>query len=511
MSITLTAAHVCGVVLLREDGAALLQHRDDIPGIADPGLWVFPGGHREADETPEDAARREFVEETRYRCGDLKPLTSIQGADWGYGQDFQLEFFWSRFDGVQSYECLEGQAVRFVTRVEAEQLPRCPYLTTVWDQALARASAPGLSRVPYTNLPAQISELQPALRAAFDRVIASGQYIMGPRLAEFEERFAALCQTDFAIGVADGTSALQLVWQAYGLGPGDEVITAPNSFVATASSIAMSGAKPVFADVGADLNLDPEAVAAAITPRTKGIVPVHLAGRPARMDEIRRIAEKHNLFVLEDAAQAVGARLHGKPAGSWGNAAAFSLHPLKNLFAYGDGGAIATSSPSLKDTLRQARNHGLRNREQCDYWSGNNRLDELQAALLLVNLGAFEQWTERRRALAERYHQLLSDVVEVPLQGPGEYCVYQTYVIQADHRDELQNHLQAHGVEALIHYRTPLHLQPAAANLGYRAGDFPVAERAAQRILSLPLFPAMTHAQQDRVGELIHQFYQRGC
>ncbi len=363
--------------------------------------------------------------------------------------------------------------------------------------------------VPYTGLPQQVAPIKQDLLAAFERVVDSGRYILGPNLARFEEQFARLCGTAFAVGVANGTCALQLVWQAIGLGPGDEVITAPNSFVATASSIAMTGAKPVFVDIGPDLNLDPARIAAAITPRTRGIVPVHLTGRPARMAEIARIAEKHGLFVLEDAAQAVGARLDGRPVGSWGNAAGFSLHPLKNLFAYGDGGVITTPDESLRDKLRQIRNHGLSNRECCEFWSGNNRMDEMQSALLLVHLGALEQWTERRRALAQRYHELLSAMVETPVEGRGEYCVYQTYVIQAAARDDLQTHLLEHGVEALIHYRTPIHLQPAAAQLGYGPGDFPVTERAAGRILSLPLFPTMTHAQQDQVADLIHGFYQQ--
>jgi dTDP-4-amino-4,6-dideoxygalactose transaminase len=364
-------------------------------------------------------------------------------------------------------------------------------------------------QVPYTGLPQQAAAIKQELVAAFERVVDSGHYILGPHLAQFEERFARYCGSAFAVGVANGTCALQLVWQALGVGPGDEVITAPNSFVATASSIAMTGAKPVFADIGPDLNLDPQRIAEAITPRTRGIVPVHLTGRPARMVEINRIAEKPGLFVLEDAAQAVGARRDGRRVGSWGNAAGFSLHPLKNLFAYGDGGIITTSDGSLRDKLRQIRNHGLRNRECCEFWSGNNRMDEMQAALLLVHLGVLEDWTERRRALAHRYHELMSAEVQVPEEGPGEYCVYQTYVIQAGARDDLQRHLQEHGVEALIHYRTPIHLQPAAAQLGYGPGDFPMAERAAERILSLPLFPAMTHAQQDQVADLIHDFYKK--
>jgi dTDP-4-amino-4,6-dideoxygalactose transaminase len=363
--------------------------------------------------------------------------------------------------------------------------------------------------VPYTGLSQQVRAIKPDLLAAFEGVVDSGHYILGPNLRTFEEQFAVFCGARFAVGVADGTSALKLVWNARGVGPGDEIITVPNSFLATASSIAMAGARPVFVDIGADLNIDPSRIEAAITPQTRGIVPVHLTGRPARMAEINRIAEKHGLFVLEDAAQSVGASLNGRRVGSWGNAAGFSLHPLKNLFVYGDGGIITTSDETLRDRLLQARNHGLRNREQCDFWSENSRLDELQAALLLVHMKALGDWTSRRRALALRYNGLLSSVVEVPLEGPGEQSVYQTYVIQADRRDELQQFLQANGVEALIHYRTPIHLQPAAASLGYTESDFPVASRACRRILSLPLFPDMTHAQQDLVAGLIRKFYDK--
>ena len=362
-------------------------------------------------------------------------------------------------------------------------------------------------QVPYTGFRHQIAALKHELLTAFETVLDSGHYILGPNLNAFEERFAGLCGSGFAIGVGNGTCALHLVWRALGLGPGDEVITVPNSFVATASSIAMTGARPVFVDIAPDLNIDPARIEAAITPNTKGIVPVHLTGRPARMLEINRIAKEHGLFVLEDAAQAVGAKLSGRPVGSWGDAAAFSLHPLKNLFVYGDGGVITTNEPTLRQILLQARNHGLRNRETCEFWSSNSRLDELQAALLLVHLKSFDLWTEQRRKLAHRYNSLLDDVVTVPFEGPEEHCVYQTYVIQAERRDQLRDFLQAHGVEALIHYRTPIHLQPAAAALGYAADVFPETLRACDRILSLPVFPGMTEAQQDLVVSLVHEFY----
>ncbi len=363
--------------------------------------------------------------------------------------------------------------------------------------------------VPYTDLGGQTAGIKNELLGAFSNVIESGHYILGPYLKAFEDRFAAFCGTRFGVGVANGTFALHLVWRVLGIGPGDEVITVSNSFVATAASIALTGATPVFVDVNEDLNVDPEQIERAITRRTKGIVPVHLTGRPANMPEISLIGEKHGIFVLEDAAQAVGASLNGRRVGSWGRAAAFSLHPLKNLFAYGDGGIVTTNDAILYEKLLRARNHGLKNREQCDFWSYNSRLDELQAAFLAVHMDELEGWTEKRRTLAHRYSALLEGFAQVPEERHGEYCVYQTYVIQIERRDELQRFLQANGVEALVHYRTPIHMQPAAADLGYGPTSLPQTWRASQRILSLPLFPTMTIEQQDLVVGLIKEFQNK--
>ena len=285
------------------------------------------------------------------------------------------------------------------------------------------------------------------------------------------------------------------------------MITAPNSFVASAASVALAGGKPVFADIRPDGNIDPAQVEAAITPRTRAIMPVHLTGRPARMPEILEIARRRGLFVLEDAAQAVGARLDGRRVGSWGDAACFSLHPQKNLRAFGDGGAVTTRDQSVFDRLLKARNHGLINREECEFWSFNSRLDEVQAACLRVQLRVLDEWTETRRQLAFRYNDLLRPYVEVPDQGLGEHCVYQTYVIKSDRRDALKKHLNDSGVEALIHYATPIHLQPAARGLGYTDKDFPVTMQHVRQIISLPLYPSLTHAQQDRVAEVVAGFF----
>lgn len=363
--------------------------------------------------------------------------------------------------------------------------------------------------VPYTALGREAATLKADYLQAFEKVLLSGRYITGPELSAFEREFAEYCQAPFAAGVATGTDALFLVLRSLGLKNDDEVITAPNSFIASASSIALAGAKPVFVDIGPDGNMDPERLEASITPRTKAIMPVHLTGRPAKMSDILAIAKKYNLFVLEDAAQAVGASLNGMKVGSWGDAACFSLHPLKNLRAIGDGGIITTKHQWLYDRLKQARNHGLVNREQCDFWSYNSRLDELQAALLRVQLRHLDSQTEKRRKLALRYNELLKPLVIVPDEGPGEHCVYQTYVILAERRDDLKRFLSDNGVEALIHYATPIHLQPAAAYLGYSASDFPKTMRRVGRILSLPIYPGLTHAQQDHVVTLISDFFKK--
>ena len=369
------------------------------------------------------------------------------------------------------------------------------------------ANAPSFS-VPYTALGRQVAPLKAELLAAVESVIDGGRYILGPNVSAFEQEFAVYCGTQFSRGISNGTSALHLVLRGLGLKAGDEVITAPNSFLASASSIALAGGRPVFADVGADMNIDPDRLEAAVTPRTRAIIPVHLTGRPARMREIMEIAGRRGLFVLEDAAQAVGASLNGRRVGSWGHAGAFSLHPLKNLFAFGDAGMVTSNDESLVARVSLARNHGLRNRDTCEFWSFNSRLDEMHGAMLRVQLRHLEAWTEGRRLLARRYNELLRPYVVVPDEGPGERHVYQTYMIRAERRDDLRQFLVGRGVEALVHYATPIHLQPAARDLGYTAGDFPVCQQVVDRILSLPLYPGLTETQQDHVVESIALFYR---
>lgn len=361
--------------------------------------------------------------------------------------------------------------------------------------------------VPYTAFVLQNAEIKSQLMRAFETVLDSGRYVMGPECAAFEREFAEYCHARQATGMANGTCALHLALRDAGVGAGDEVITVSNSFIASAASVVHAGGRPVFVDVLSDLNMDPTQIENAITPRTKAIVPVHLTGRPARMREILSVARKHNLFVLEDAAQAVGAKLTGRRVGSWGDAACFSLHPLKNLHAFGDGGMMTSNNPDFCERVGKRRNHGLKNREQCDFWGYNCRLDEVQAAVSRVQLRQLDRWTEERRKLAFRYNDLLSPFVEVPVEGPDEYHVYQTYVVQCERRDELRQFLVANGVEALVHYPVPIHLQPAARDLGYTVDDLPMTARVCKRILSLPLYPGLSEGQQELVAELVARFY----
>ena len=362
--------------------------------------------------------------------------------------------------------------------------------------------------VPYVNFAAKAAPIREQLLSTFERVLDSGNYILGPECRSFETDFARYLGVAYATGMSNGTCAMHIAFRCLELDPNSEIITAPNSFIATASTIALADATPVFVDVADDLNIDVTQIEAAITPQTRAIVPVHLAGRPARMREIMEIAERHDLFVLEDAAQSIGASIDGQLVGNWGDAAAFSLHPLKNLHAFGDAGMFVTKHADLLERVARSKNHGLRDRDTCDRWGFNCRLDEVQAALLSVQLEHLDEWTHERRRLANRYNAILGDFVTVPIEAQGEFHVYQTYVIQADRRDELQTFLRTNGVEALVHYPTPIHLQQAAASLGYSPESLPNTLRLSKRILSLPIYPGLAEEQQDVVAELIADFYR---
>jgi dTDP-4-amino-4,6-dideoxygalactose transaminase len=341
-------------------------------------------------------------------------------------------------------------------------------------------------------------------------VLDSGQFILGEETERFEREFAALCGARHAVGVNSGTDALVLALKCLGIGPGDEVITAPNSYLASASCIALAGAVPQFADVRADLNLDPESVARAITPRTRAIIPVHLTGKPAPMKELSAVAQQHGLELIEDAAQAVGAQLDGKPVGTLGRIGCFSLHPLKNLNACGDGGVLVTNDAAICQRARLLRNHGQPNRNDCAEFSMVSRLDSVQAAIVRVKLRHLDEVTARRRAHAEDYRQRLAGCsrLQCPTESPGEFCVYHTFVVQADNRDELVRHLEGAGIGTAIHYPVPIHLMTVGRGLGHRDGDFPVCERLAGRVLSLPIYPELTSGQIDEVATAILDFYQ---
>jgi dTDP-4-amino-4,6-dideoxygalactose transaminase len=367
----------------------------------------------------------------------------------------------------------------------------------------------GQVRVPYVALPLRAARVKREVMSAIETVIDHGIYILGPEVQEFEQRFARYCGTRYAVGVGDGTSALMLTLRGLAVGPGDEVITAPNSFVASASAAALLGATPRFVDVRRqDMNMDPGLLERAISPRTKAIVPVHLAGHPADMEPILKIGERYGIPVIEDAAQAVGTTYHGKRTGTFGRAGCFSLHPLKNLHAIGDAGVIVTDDEKLYEWLIKARNHGLRSRDEVEFWSPNTRLDTLHAAVLTVMLEHLDRWIDERRAIAEQFRAGLRDVVGVPEEAPGCFHTYQTFVIVAEKRDALLDHLHRLGVDAKVHYSLAIHSQPAARSLGHRPDDFPVTHWLSGRIVSLPIYPEMTEAQRRAVIDGVRSFYR---
>lgn len=363
--------------------------------------------------------------------------------------------------------------------------------------------------VPFVNLGIQYLDLKNEILEKFNELSTSGSYILGSEVEEFEKEFAALCGTRFALGIGNGADALFLIMKAMGIGPGDEVITAPNSFLASAGTIVATGATPRFCDVSHDYNLDPAQLEKAITARTKAIMPVHLTGLPADMDAINDIARRHNLFVLEDCAQAVNATYKGKKVGGLSDAGAFSLHPLKNLHVHGDGGAITTNNESLYQRIRLLRNHGLKNRDECEVWGYNSRLDTIQAAICRIKLKHIGKWTLRYQEISQLYSHGLEGVVKLPQRYHDREGVYHNFVIMVERREELQNFLLSKGIETKIHYPIPIHLQKPAKELGYKLGDFPVSETQSKSILSLPIYPEITNLMVDQVISGIREFYKK--
>jgi dTDP-4-amino-4,6-dideoxygalactose transaminase len=364
-------------------------------------------------------------------------------------------------------------------------------------------------KVPYSYLDQQFADVEPYLDD-IRALVKTGDFTLGKALTEFEERFASLLGLSYAIGVGTGTNALMLSLKILGIGPGDEVITTPNTFVATVGAIAMTGARPVFVDNNEEYTIDVTKIEDAVTPRTKAIMPVHLTGCPADMPTIMEIAERHNLIVVEDAAQAILASIDGKSVGSWGATAGFSLHPLKNLNIWGDGGVIVTRSKELYEKLRLFRNHGMTTRDEIAFWSHNCRLDTLQAVIANRLINQVHTITDKRIANARRYDEAFADLGEyitIPPRRPNVKQVFHTYVIRVKDRDGLLAYLLKNGIRAKVHYPIPLHLQKAATYLGYKPGDFPVCEEHCRTIISLPVHQHLTSEEIDYVVECVRRFY----
>jgi dTDP-3-amino-3,4,6-trideoxy-alpha-D-glucose transaminase len=368
--------------------------------------------------------------------------------------------------------------------------------------------------IPFLDLAADYLELSAEIDTAVSRVLHSGWYILGSEVAAFEAEFAAYCGVDHAVGVASGTDALLLALRALGIGPGDEVITVAHTAVATVAAIELSGATPVFVDVEAATGtLDPALLPAAISYHTRAIVPVHLYGHPAGLAAILAVARQHNqIAVVEDCAQAHGAIYHGRPVGSWGDLAAFSFYPTKNLGALGDGGAVVGNHPALVDRLRMLRQYGWRERYVSQVAGYNSRLDELQAAVLRVKLRHLDKRNGARRRLAALYNErLASGSIILPVERPGSDHVYHLYVVQSRQRDRLQNFLKKHGIGTAVHYPLPVHLQPAYRHLGYEPGSLPVTERLAQDVLSLPLYPQLHSDQVETICKCVVTFEKQAA
>ena len=359
--------------------------------------------------------------------------------------------------------------------------------------------------IPFNDLKPLHGLLAGELEAATKRVLHSGWYILGPELEAFEQAFAAYHGVSHAVGVANGTDAIELALRALRIGPGDEVITVAHTAVATVCAVERTGATPVLVDVDeATFTMDPAAAAAAVTPRTKAIVPVHLYGHPADMGPLLELTARHGLAVVEDCAQAHGARFGGRLVGTMGHLGAFSFYPTKNLGAYGDGGAVVTSDPALAERVRRLRNYGQEDRYHHAERGQNSRLDEMQAAILRVKLAHLDEHNAVRRRLAGEYSRRLTGVI-TPVCRPGADPVFHLYVVRHPHRDALMSALKERGIGTLIHYPVPVHLQEGYRDLGYAPGSLPVTERFAREILSLPLYVGLTPENVARVADAVNE------
>jgi dTDP-4-amino-4,6-dideoxygalactose transaminase len=365
--------------------------------------------------------------------------------------------------------------------------------------------------IPYLDLKAQIKPLRAEIDAAIARTIDNCSFCLGPDTAQFEKEFAKFCGAEYAIGFNSGTSALHVALMLLNVGPGDEVITTPYTFVATSWAISYVGATPVYVDVeDGTMNLDPKLVEKAITPKTKAIMPVHLYGQPFDLDPIREICRKHNLPLVEDSAQAHGAKYKGKTIGTFGEVSCFSFYPGKNLGAAGEGGALVTNNPEFAKRAKSLREHGSTVRYYHDEVGFNYRMEGIQGAVLGVKLPHLRKWTAERQRVAKRYAELLKDLpLQLPTEASYAESVWHLYVVRHPRRDELKAHLEANGVGCALHYPLPLHLQKCYASLGHKVGDFPVSEKAASQCLSLPIYPELTETQIQRVAEVVRSFFAK--
>jgi dTDP-4-amino-4,6-dideoxygalactose transaminase len=363
--------------------------------------------------------------------------------------------------------------------------------------------------IPAFDLKRQYRNLSFELLPILEEVMAKGQFILGENVELLEKELADYCGTKYAVGVASGTDALLLSLEALGIGEGDEVITTPFTFFATSEVISLLKAKPVFVDIDSKtFNIDPDKIEDAITTKTKAVIPVHLFGQMAEMDDIEYLAEKYDLYIIEDACQAIGAEYKGRRAGSIGDTGCFSFFPTKNLGAFGDGGLITTNDEKLYEKIKLLRVHGSRKKYYHELIGHNSRLDEIQAAILRVKLKYLDNWIERRIEIAKIYSEGLKDLdVIVPEVKPYLRHVYHQYVIRTKHRDELQEYLSNKGIGTAIYYPLPLHLQECYKDLGYREGDLPEAEKASKEVIALPMWPELTNEEVNYIVESIREFF----
>lgn len=364
-------------------------------------------------------------------------------------------------------------------------------------------------KVQIADIQAQHKLLKKELMESIEKVIDSSQFILGPEVAKLEEEFAKYIGTKYAVALSSGTAALQLSMAALGIKPGDEVITTPFTFIATADTIAALGAKPVFVDIDPKtFNINPAKIEEKITKKTKAIIPVHLYGQPADMDAILKIAKKYKLFVIEDACQAVGAEYKNEKAGTLGDIACFSFFPIKNLGACGDGGIITTNNQELAEKIKMLRVHGSKGKYIHEFLGYKARFDTIQAAIVLAKLKYIDEWNSKRIAIAKKYSQSLASKVVCPCLAPKIKHVYQQYTIIVPNRNKLQDYLKSKEISTGIHYPLPLHLQQAFKYLSYKEGDFPEAEKAAKEVLCLPIYPELTEEQVDYIIKSINEFFE---